>query len=190
MTESSPGRQDTPARAPYPPGTMVRQRPPKVIKWAAGLMFAGAALVAGEMAAQIALMNTVRYSGDGGNFFPDAGLVFVGIPMTAVECALWVWMGSMALAGRGWARIVSSVFFGLMCLLLIDYIHGFPSPADVASTGPFIGTVPLVSALPLISGAVEWLVGLAAIILVWQRAAGRFYAASGQVRAAFREPRR
>ena len=34
---------------------------------------------------------------------------------------------------------------------------------------PPIGTVPLVSALPLISGALEWLVGLASIILIWQR---------------------
>jgi hypothetical protein len=142
-------------------------------------MFAGAALFAGEIAAQVALMNTVRYSGDGGNFFSDVGLVFVGIPATAVACALWVWMGSMALAGRGWARIMSSVFFGVMCLLLIDYIYRFPSPGGVTSTGPFIGTVPLFSALPLVSGALEWLVGLAAIILVWRRAAGQFYAASG-----------
>jgi hypothetical protein len=153
-------------------------------------MFAGAALFAGEIAAQLELMNTVRYSGNGGNFFTDVGLVFVGIPIAAVECALWVWMGSMALAGRGWARILSSVFFGVMCLLLIDYIHGFPSPGGVTSTGPFIGTVPLVSALPLISGALEWLVGLAAIILIWQRAAGQFYAASGRSRAVFMEPRR
>jgi hypothetical protein len=190
MTESSPDRQDTSARTPGPLGTAGRQRPPVAVRWAAGLMFAGAALVAGEMAAQIALMKTVSYSGDGGNFFPEAALIFVGIPVTAVECALWVWTGSMALAGRGWARIVSSVFFGGMCLLLIDYIHGFPSPADVTSTGPFIGTVPLVSALPLISGALEWLVGLAAIILIWQRAPSQFYAASGQARAALREPRR
>ena len=190
MTESSPDRQDTSARTPRPLGTAGRQRPPVAVRWAAGLMFAGAALVAGEMAAQIVLMNTVSYSGDGGNFFPEAALIFVGIPVTAVECALWVWTGSMALAGRGWARIVSSVFFGGMCLLLIDYIHGFPSPAGVTSTGPFIGTVPLVSALPLISGALEWLVGLAAVILVWQRASGQFYAASGQARAVFREPRR
>lgn len=114
------------------------------------------------------MANTVSYTGDGGNFFPMAGLAFVGIPVTAAVCALWVWMGSMALAGRGWARIVSSVFFGVMCLLLIDYIHGFPSPGGVTSTGPFIGTVPLFSALPLISAALEWLVGLASIILVWQ----------------------
>lgn len=70
-------------------------------------MFAGAVLFAGEIAARIALVNTVSYSGDGGNFFAEAGLYFGGIPVTAVECALWVWMGSMALAGRGWARIAS-----------------------------------------------------------------------------------
>lgn len=133
-------------------------------------------------------MNTVSYSGDGGNFFADAGLVFVGIPVTVVACALWVWMGFMALAGRGWARIVSSVLFAGMCLLLIDYIDRFPSPGNVASTGPFIGTVPLFSALPLISGALEWLVGLTAVILTWQRASGQFYAVSAQARAVPPEP--
>ena len=81
-------------------------------------------------------MNTVSNSGNGGNFFAEAGLYFGGIPVTAVECALWVRMGSMAMAGRGWARIVSSVFFGVMCLLLIDYIHGFPSPGASPAQGP------------------------------------------------------
>ena len=95
-------------------------------------MFAGAALFAGEIAAQVALMNTVRYSGNGGNFFPDMGLVFVGIPATAVACALWVWMGSMALAGRGWARSVSSVFFGVMCLL----------PSTTATVSRHLGASP------------------------------------------------
>ena len=152
------------------------------VRWAAGLMFAGAALAAGEIAAQIALANTVTYGGNGGGFFPMMGLYFVGIPVTAVECALWVWMGSMALVGHGWARIMSSVFFGVMCLLLVDFIRGFPSPSGVTSTGPFLGTVPLVSALPLISGALEWLAGLAAITLLWQRASSQFYAASSHER--------
>src|SRR5215469_15834707 len=106
MTESAPDGHDALAHASHPPGAVVRQWPPVAVRWAAGLMFAGAALSAGEIAAQIALMNTVSYSGNGGNFFASAGLVFVGIPVTAVECALWVWMGSTTLAGRGWARIV------------------------------------------------------------------------------------
>ena len=180
MTESSPDRQDALARAPHPPGTVVRQRPPVAIRWAAGLMFAGAALFAGGLAAQFALVDTVSFSGNGGGFFEMAGLTFVGIPMTAVECALWVWMGFMALAGRGWARIASSVFFAFMCLLLIEEIRGFPSSGGFSRTGPFIGTVPLYDAMPLISASLEWLVGLAAIILLWQRAAGQFYAASGR----------
>jgi hypothetical protein len=50
------------------------------IRWAAGLMFAGAAFTAAGEAAQIATVSTVKWSGDGGGFFMSFGVVFVGIP--------------------------------------------------------------------------------------------------------------
>ena len=61
MTESSPDRQDPLAAAPHAPGPAVRQRPPMAIRWAACLMFAGAAFPVASEAAQIALVNTVTY---------------------------------------------------------------------------------------------------------------------------------
>jgi hypothetical protein len=160
------------------------------VRWAAGLMFAGAALVAGEIAAQIALMNTVSYSGNGGNFFPEASHLRWHPRDRRGVCPLGVdgvygpgrpWMGADRVQ-RLLRRHVPATHrlhprFSVTC-------------GCVTSTGPFIGTVPLVRALPLISGALEWLVGLAAVILIWQRAPSQFYAASRQARAVFREPRR
>jgi hypothetical protein len=154
-----------------------------VIRWAACLMFAGAMVAAAEEAAQIALLNSVTYSGNGGGFFEAVGVYFVGIPVTALECGLWLWMAWTAVAGHDWARILSTVFFGVMSLMLVHFLKAFPSPSGVTSTGPFIGTVPLVSALPLISVALEWLAGLAALILLWQRASSQFFTASRQARA-------
>ena len=37
------------------------------------------------------------------------------------------------------------------------------------------------SALPLISTALEWLAGLAALILLWQRASSQFFIASREI---------
>ena len=182
MTKSSPDRQDPLARAPHPSGPAVRQRSPMAIRWAAGLMFAGAAFTAAGEAAQIALVNTVTWTGNGGGFFAETGVIFIGIPATALECGLWLWMGWMALAGRGWARIMSSVLFGVQCWLFIDSFRQFSSNFGVPNAGPFYGSI-------LISAALGWLAGLAALILLWQRASSQFYAASRQARALSRQPR-
>jgi hypothetical protein len=74
----------------------------------------------------------------------------------AVDCAVWLWMASRNKEGRAWARILSTVFFGVFC----------------------IGTV-----VDLREGAIEvraldvliWLVALAATIQLWRPESGPFY---------------
>jgi hypothetical protein len=134
-------------------------------------MFAGAAFTAAGEAAQIALVNTVTWTGNGGGFFADVGVIYVGIPATVLECGLWLWMGWMAIAGRGWARIMSSVLFGVQCWVFIGRIREFVSNLVDPSSRLYDSSV-------LISGALGWLAGLAALILLWQRASSQFYAAS------------
>jgi hypothetical protein len=73
MTEPSPDWQDPLTRASRPPGPAVPAWPPMAIRWAAGFMFAGAAFTVAGEAAQIALVNTVTFSGDGGGFFAEVG---------------------------------------------------------------------------------------------------------------------
>jgi hypothetical protein len=73
-----------------------------------------------------------------------------------VDCAAWLWMAWKNKDGRAWARVLSTVFFGLFC----------------------IGTV-----LDLREGAIEiralhaviWLVALAAAIQLWRPESGPFY---------------
>ncbi len=176
MTEPSPDQQDPLSRAPLRLGPAVWQRPPTAIRWAVGLMFAGAVFTAAGEAAQVALVNTVRWGGNGGGFFEDVAVILVGIPKTVLECGLWLWMGWMALAGRGWARIMSSVLFGVQCWIFTLAIREFLSHLADPSMRPFDSSV-------LIGAALGWLAGLAALILLWQRASGRFYAASRQLRS-------
>lgn len=73
----------------------------------------------------------------------------------AVDCAAWLWMARKNKEGRGWARTLSTVFFGLCCLAMV---------------------------LDLREGAIEvraldvliWLVALATTIQLWRPGAGPF----------------
>jgi hypothetical protein len=62
---------------------------------------------------------------------------------------LWVWMAWANNRGRSWARVVASVLFGLNTI------------AVVLELGR--------ASVSLIVVVVEWLIGLAAIVLLWNR---------------------
>jgi hypothetical protein len=74
----------------------------------------------------------------------------------AVDCAVWLWMAWKNKEGRGWARTLSTVLFGLCCLAMV---------------------------LDLREGAIEvraldvliWLVALATTIQLWRPGTGPFY---------------
>jgi hypothetical protein len=86
-----------------------------------------------------------------------AGVVIEGL----IQVSLWLWMAWKTKAGRSWARVVSSVFFGLMCLQLF-----------VVLAGP--------SAFPKVAAGAEWIVGISALILLWQRESSAFFTATKQ----------
>jgi hypothetical protein len=73
-------------------------------------------------------------------------------------------------AGRDWARVVSSVFFGFASLQLILSIALFARPGH---------TLP-----GFIASLVEWGVGLAALIQLWQRESSEFFAFAKQAKLA------
>jgi hypothetical protein len=75
-----------------------------------------------------------------------------------IGAALWLWMAQSCKAGKGWARIVSTVFFA------IDTIAQFL----LGSTG----------GAARIYGLLVWLVGLTAVILLWQRSSSEYFRAS------------
>jgi hypothetical protein len=132
--------------------------PPPVFR-AVQLMYAGAAL-----AVLIAVVNIAVAPRAGalriGSMSPivqsHAQLVETASSTGAVDCAAWLWMARKNKDGRTWARILSTVFFGLFC----------------------IGTV-----LALGEGTIEgrafdvisWLVALAATIQLWRPESGPFY---------------
>lgn len=77
-----------------------------------------------------------------------------------IGAALWLWMAQSAKAGKNWARVVSTVLFAIDT---ISVLAG-AAAAGVASGGAV-----------RIYGVVVWLIGLAAIILLWQRQSTAFF---------------
>jgi hypothetical protein len=93
------------------------------------------------------------FEGVGGGF-----LIFGGI----VGASLWLWMARKNRAGRSWARVLSTVFFAFLTLGMLAVIS---QPVGVAG-----------KILP----AAEWVVGVVAVVLLWQRESGGFFAARSQ----------
>jgi hypothetical protein len=75
-----------------------------------------------------------------------------------IGAALWVWMAQANKAGKGWARIVSTVLFG------IETISVLAGAAAISSGGA-----------TRIYGILVWLLGLAAVILLWQRQSTAYF---------------
>ncbi|MGH3405094.1 MAG: hypothetical protein ACRDRJ_21700, partial [Streptosporangiaceae bacterium] len=75
-----------------------------------------------------------------------------------VGVGLWLWMAWANRSGRSWARIVAAVLFGINTLDALS--------ALVLVRGAIASQI---------IGAVVWLVGLAAIILIFNRESGPFY---------------
>ena len=75
-----------------------------------------------------------------------------------IAAGLWIWMAWANRQGRGWARVVSAVFFAINTLDLI--VAALVVKGAVASQ---------------VIGAVIWLVGLTVIVLIFSRQASPFY---------------
>jgi len=88
--------------------------------------------------------------------------------------ALWLWMARANGQGRNWARILSTLLFGLATLqLLHPQSHG--SPAGFGVTVLYYGVIVLF--------VVAWLVGAAAVWLLWRPASSAFLKPKGVTQA-------
>jgi hypothetical protein len=85
----------------------------------------------------------------------DIGLFIAG---GLIGAALWLWMAQSCGAGKSWARTVSTVLFG------IDTLSVLAGAAVVTGGG-----------LSRIYGFIVWLIGLAAIILLWRRSSRDYF---------------
>jgi hypothetical protein len=160
-----------PGYAPSPPpgyGPAPWARIPASVLAAVRLMYTGAALTIAGNILSLAIIGQVKAA-----FLTRhpmvptrevatvagiaAGLVIVnGI----ISTGLWLWMASANRRGRSWARTTATVFFGLDTLAAL---------VTVARPG-----IPVVKLLVTLI----WLIGLAAVIALWQRQSSGYFSAA------------
>jgi hypothetical protein len=141
---------------------------------AVALMYVGAAVgVISGVVGGLVTHNVSFYSYDstspGTVAVHNASSLVAGIIGGIITGGLWLWMAWKTGAGRNWARVLSSVFFGFMCL---QFLGGIAS----AGTGG--------AAIAFIVILVEWGVGLGALIQLWQRESSGFFAFAKQAKLA------
>src|SRR6266702_513616 len=148
-------------RQPVPP----LSGPPQRVRTAVMLMYAGAALSAIEI---IVGLNTISsflsavwaqypsYSSSQIHAAEVLGLAFA-VVIGLVAVGLWLWMAWANGAGRGWARTVASVLFGLNTIDLLTLV-----------ARPH-------SAISVVLAILVWLAGLGAIILLWHRDSSAYF---------------
>jgi hypothetical protein len=88
-------------------------------------------------------------------------IISLAVVSGVVGIALWLWMARANGQGKNWARILSSVLFGLTTL---DLIGVFSQPKTI---------------LGLIFPVLTWLVGLGAVWLLWRKESSAFFKPQG-----------
>jgi hypothetical protein len=150
---------------PYPssgqPAAPLRPPAPAPVLAAVKLIYAGAAASAVSL---IISMISMALAGRSGAALRLAGRSQSLLPAIAAEVAgglvmisLWLWMGRASSRGRNWARLLSTVLFGMATLKMIDV---FSEPKTL---------------LGLIFWAPAWLAGLTAVWLLWRPESSAFF---------------
>jgi hypothetical protein len=146
-----------------------RKPPPPSIQNAVRFIYAGAAIealsVIFEIAAVRARIRSVLSTASAPplttsqlNTYESVGVGFL-IISGVIGASLWLWMARKNRAGRRWARILSTVGFAIYTLATV---------AAIAQPVPVEDKI-----IPLAG----WLVGFAAIVLLWQTESSDFFAA-------------
>jgi hypothetical protein len=90
----------------------------------------------------------------------DARVAIVAIVVIGIiGIGLWIWMALMCKSGKNWARITGTVFFGIAT---ISTVAGFARPGVSISR---------------VFSIIDWLVGLAAVILLWRKTSSAYFKA-------------
>src|SRR6516165_1111825 len=84
-------------------------------------------------------------------------IIALAVVSGVIGVALWLWMAQKNGQGRNWARILSTVLFGLATL---DMFGVLSQPKTL---------------LGLVFPVLTWLIGLGAVILLWRRESTEFF---------------
>jgi hypothetical protein len=136
------------------PAGQLRAAAPAPVRAAARLMYGGAAFSAAVLIATLPFMGDIHGKALGYRLTATPVTITVVIVVFGlIPVALWLWLARAASQGRDWARVLSTVLFTLVTLQLIES-RGIVQAFTVALT---------------------WLIGLAAVWLLWRPACSAFF---------------
>jgi hypothetical protein len=144
---------------PYGAGPGAPPVLPNSMRWTVGLMWAGAGMsvvysvVIGVMTNDLLTVQTTNTPTNHGAFV--GGEILEGL----IQVALWLWMLWKVRAGRSWARVLSTVFFGFTCLQFLIVLALSPGISKILITAYFI-------------------IALSALIMLYQHESSAFFSAS------------
>jgi hypothetical protein len=154
----------SPSQVPGP----VDAEPPNSVRNAVRLMYAGAALSVVVVIVTLVTIASLKHGilsrhpdyTAAQRHNAEIAVIVTSVIGGLIAVSLWLWMAWANRRGRNWARIVSAVFFGINTL---DLIISFTQVHVLAS---------------LIVSIIVWLVGLGAIILLFSKESGPYFARS------------
>jgi len=165
MYQSYPGSD----RSPEQPGQSASSVPPPVAT-AVKVMYAGAVASLIGIGIDMTTLGSLRSRLTTSNPSWTPAQVTNGVHLEIgvfiasglIGAALWIWMAQSCRAGKGWARIVSTVLFAIETIAALVSLG--------ASAGGLTG-----GGATRIYGILVWLIGLAALILLWRRASSDYF---------------
>jgi len=173
--QPSKGSSKGPSKGSRSPAPSPDATPPDTVQWAVKLMLAGAAVSTVYLV--FALIVTASIKGDLVRWnatqtkakqltatqvnslatYYIVSTIIIGL----IAIGLWLWMAKMNTRGRKWARIVATVLFALW------------SYYTYVSIGETHGAATLITSTVIV--LVTWVIGLAALFLLWRPASSAFY---------------
>jgi hypothetical protein len=171
----------------YPSGAQMPEQPPRPaapppVLMAVKLMYVGAVLSAVAAIFTAATAGGLRTAILKGHPLyttaqvhkAETSIVISAIVGGLLAVGLWIWMARMNGAGHKWARIVASALFAINTVdLLITISQASAITAVEANAGVSIAV-----------GALVWLAGLGAIVLLWRGESSQYMAAASGKNAA------
>jgi hypothetical protein len=159
---------------PQYPGQPGKPPIPKTVQNAFYLMLAGAALELVSTLVSIGSTSNLRDRFRAQNpGFTDTQVnnaVHAGVASAVVSVligiGLWIWMAFANRAGKNWARITGTVFFGIECLSLL---------ATLAASSTSTFSTIKASGIAVALSVLMWLVGLVTVILLWNKQSGPYF---------------
>ncbi len=164
----APAARENPAPAdPAPSGAVPagRPAPPRPVRIAVLLMYAGAAVTAIGLVLSVIAVATGQKALRASHPHATAAqlhatqnvLITIAIASGILEIAAWLLMARANRNGLKWARIVATVLFAFSTANLASHLHG---TATIGNT---------------IYSVLIWLAGLGAVVLLWLRESSAYF---------------